>query len=219
FLLRENIAVSQVEALADDARVREAARRSLADSVAARLEKGYDHMLGRRFEGGVELSGGEWQKVALARAYMREAQVLILDEPVGPDRERGVRGTQGLAEEQPLPEGAPLADGVEAAVFAVRVDRAVPVHGGGVDAPLEAVRMAARGVRARVRPLHGQGVSPELEDRVGSLDLVARADRVVVAIGAHALVVVVLDHHRVGAVARVEGGGGVPAEAMRGQEL
>jgi ATP-binding cassette subfamily B protein len=81
FLLRENIAVSQVEALADDARVREAARRSLADSVAGRLEKGYDHMLGRRFEGGVELSGGEWQKVALARAYMREAQVLILDEP------------------------------------------------------------------------------------------------------------------------------------------
>ncbi|HEX9203715.1 MAG TPA: ATP-binding cassette domain-containing protein, partial [Vicinamibacteria bacterium] len=51
------------------------------DSVAGRLEKGYDHMLGRRFEGGVELSGGEWQKVALARAYMREAQVLVLDEP------------------------------------------------------------------------------------------------------------------------------------------
>ena len=81
FILRENIGVSQVEALEDDARVREAARRSLADSVAGRLEKGYDHMLGRRFEGGVELSGGEWQKVALARAYMREAQVLVLDEP------------------------------------------------------------------------------------------------------------------------------------------
>ena len=81
FILRENIGVSQVEALEDDGRVRDAARRSLADSVAARLEKGYDHMLGRRFEGGVELSGGEWQKVALARAYMRDAQVLILDEP------------------------------------------------------------------------------------------------------------------------------------------
>ena len=81
FVLRENIGVSQVEALDDDVRVREAARRSLADSVATRLEKGYDHMLGRRFEGGVELSGGEWQKVALARAYMRDAQVLILDEP------------------------------------------------------------------------------------------------------------------------------------------
>src|SRR5204863_528297 len=81
FVLRENIGVSQVEALEDDARVREAARRSLADSVASRLAKGYDQMLGRRFDGGVELSGGEWQKVALGRAYMRDAQVLILDEP------------------------------------------------------------------------------------------------------------------------------------------
>ncbi|HXF94945.1 MAG TPA: ABC transporter ATP-binding protein [Gemmatimonadales bacterium] len=81
FILRENIGVSQVEALGDEARIREAARRSLADSVAARFEKGFDQMLGRRFEGGVELSGGEWQKVALARAYLRDAQVLILDEP------------------------------------------------------------------------------------------------------------------------------------------
>jgi len=81
FILKENIGVSQVEALDDEERVRAAARRSLADSVASRLEQGYDHMLGRRFEGGVELSGGEWQKVALGRAYMRNAQVLILDEP------------------------------------------------------------------------------------------------------------------------------------------
>ena len=81
FVLRENIGVSQVEALSDDARIRGAATRSLADTLAARFERGYDQMLGRRFDGGVELSGGEWQKVALARAYMREAQVLILDEP------------------------------------------------------------------------------------------------------------------------------------------
>ncbi|HMJ57662.1 MAG TPA: ABC transporter ATP-binding protein [Gemmatimonadales bacterium] len=81
FVLRENIGVSQIEALDDDARIREAGRRSLADSVAGRVAKGYDQMLGRRFDGGVELSGGEWQKVALGRAYMREAQVLILDEP------------------------------------------------------------------------------------------------------------------------------------------
>ncbi|OLE60316.1 MAG: ABC transporter ATP-binding protein [Gemmatimonadetes bacterium 13_1_20CM_2_70_10] len=81
FILKENIGVSQVDALGDEARIREAARRSLADSVAARLEKGYEQMLGHRFDGGVELSGGEWQKVALGRAYMREAQVLILDEP------------------------------------------------------------------------------------------------------------------------------------------
>jgi ATP-binding cassette subfamily B protein len=81
FVLKENIGVSQVEALDDSSRVEDAARRSLADSVAGRLENGYDQMLGRRFDGGVELSGGEWQKVALGRAYMRDAQVLILDEP------------------------------------------------------------------------------------------------------------------------------------------
>lgn len=81
FLLRENIAVGQIEELANEPRILEAARRGMADRVAARLERGYDHQLGQQFEGGVELSGGEWQKVALARAYMREAQVLILDEP------------------------------------------------------------------------------------------------------------------------------------------
>ncbi|OLC08057.1 MAG: ABC transporter ATP-binding protein [Gemmatimonadetes bacterium 13_1_40CM_70_11] len=81
FILKENIGVSQVEGLDDDGRIREAARRSRADAVATRLQKGYDQMLGRRFDGGVELSGGEWQKVALGRAYMRDAQVLILDEP------------------------------------------------------------------------------------------------------------------------------------------
>jgi len=63
------------------ARITEAAERSLAASLLPRLPQGYRQMLGRRFEGGVDLSGGEWQKVALARAYMREAQVLILDEP------------------------------------------------------------------------------------------------------------------------------------------
>jgi len=81
FLLRENIGISQVEAMSDDARIRDAAQRSLADSVVKRVPQGYDQMLGKRFDNGVELSGGEWQKVALARAYMREAQVLILDEP------------------------------------------------------------------------------------------------------------------------------------------
>ncbi|HVF91453.1 MAG TPA: ABC transporter ATP-binding protein [Blastocatellia bacterium] len=58
-----------------------AADKSLAASLLARFPENYRQMLGRRFEGGVELSGGEWQKVALARAYMRDAQVLILDEP------------------------------------------------------------------------------------------------------------------------------------------
>jgi ATP-binding cassette subfamily B protein len=58
-----------------------AAEKSLASSLLGRLTGGYRQMLGRRFEKGVDLSGGEWQKVALARAYMRSAQVLILDEP------------------------------------------------------------------------------------------------------------------------------------------
>lgn len=80
-LFRENIGVGRVEQLSDEERIAYAARRSLADSVARRLPRGFDQQLGRRFEGGVELSGGEWQKVALARAYMREAQVIILDEP------------------------------------------------------------------------------------------------------------------------------------------
>lgn len=80
-LLRENIAVSEISAREERDRIETAARRSLADDVARRLAGGYDQQIGRRFEDGVELSGGEWQKVALARAYLRDAQVLILDEP------------------------------------------------------------------------------------------------------------------------------------------
>ncbi len=80
-LLRENIGVGEIGAVEQADRIRAAAERSLASSVAQRFAKGYEQMLGRRFEEGIELSGGEWQKVALARAYLREAQVLILDEP------------------------------------------------------------------------------------------------------------------------------------------
>ena len=80
-LLSENIGLGRVEALEDRPRIEHAAELSLAHDVASRLEKGLDQMIGRRFEGGVDLSGGEWQKVALARAYMRDAQILILDEP------------------------------------------------------------------------------------------------------------------------------------------
>jgi ATP-binding cassette subfamily B protein len=58
-----------------------ASEKSLAASLLPRLSGSYRQMLGRRFDQGVDLSGGEWQKVALARAYMRDAQVLILDEP------------------------------------------------------------------------------------------------------------------------------------------
>jgi ATP-binding cassette subfamily B protein len=77
----ENIAVGRIEARDDRARIEEAARRSLADRVISSLPAGYDQMIGKRFKGGMDLSGGEWQKIAIARAYMRDAQLLILDEP------------------------------------------------------------------------------------------------------------------------------------------
>lgn len=78
---RENIAVGKIEEIEDLPALKSAAHKSLADEVIARLGAGYEQMLGRRFEGGVDLSGGEWQKLALARAYLRNAQLLILDEP------------------------------------------------------------------------------------------------------------------------------------------
>jgi ATP-binding cassette, subfamily B, bacterial len=77
----DNIAVGRIEARDDRARIVAAAERSLADEVINRLPEGYDQILGKRFRKGVDLSGGEWQKVAIARAYMRDAPVLILDEP------------------------------------------------------------------------------------------------------------------------------------------
>jgi len=77
----ENIGVGRIDEVNNLPLVQLSAEKSLADEVIARLPLGYEQMLGRRFEGGVDLSGGEWQKVALARAYLRDAQVLILDEP------------------------------------------------------------------------------------------------------------------------------------------
>jgi ATP-binding cassette subfamily B protein len=94
--LDENIAVGEIDGLADyletadtteqdghatHPSIASAAEKAQASSLAARLPGGYRQMLGHRFEKGVELSGGEWQKIALARAYLRNAQVIILDEP------------------------------------------------------------------------------------------------------------------------------------------
>jgi len=78
---RINIAVGNIENVGNDQKIEEAAELSLADEVVKDLLNGYDQELGKRFKKGAELSGGQWQKIALARAYMSEAPIIILDEP------------------------------------------------------------------------------------------------------------------------------------------
>ncbi|MFY9751275.1 MAG: ABC transporter ATP-binding protein [Candidatus Acidiferrales bacterium] len=77
----ENIAIGRIEERENTFRIRGAALKSMAEEVIHKLPNRYDQLLGTRFEGGVDLSGGEWQRMALARAYLRDAQLLILDEP------------------------------------------------------------------------------------------------------------------------------------------
>ncbi|NNE26086.1 MAG: ABC transporter ATP-binding protein [Saprospiraceae bacterium] len=79
--IRENIAVGEITEIDNQTRIEDAAEKSLAEQVVAELPKGYDQQLGRRFKSGKDLSGGQWQKIAIARAYMKDAKVLILDEP------------------------------------------------------------------------------------------------------------------------------------------
>jgi len=77
----ENIGVGRIEEANNPFRIRAAAMKTFAEKVIQKLPNGYDQVLGSRFEGSMDLSGGEWQKIALARAYLRDAQLLVLDEP------------------------------------------------------------------------------------------------------------------------------------------
>ena len=79
--VNDNIAVGQIDQRMNEARIINSAHKSLADTVINKLPEAYNQLLGKRFNKGIELSGGEWQKIALARAYMRDAQLFILDEP------------------------------------------------------------------------------------------------------------------------------------------
>ncbi|MBZ9629260.1 ABC transporter ATP-binding protein/permease [Salegentibacter sp. LM13S] len=79
--LRENIAMGEIEEIQNQERINSAAEKSLANEVISEMPGGYDQQLGKRFKQGKDLSGGQWQKIAIARAYMKDAEVLILDEP------------------------------------------------------------------------------------------------------------------------------------------
>ena len=106
-----------------------AAHKGMAEELIRKLANGYDQMLGRRFEGGVDLSGGEWQKFALSRAYFRDAQVLILDEPTA--------ALDALAEYEIFRRFAELTEGKLAVLIShlfstVRMADRIVVLGGGV---------------------------------------------------------------------------------------
>lgn len=79
--LRENIAVGEIAEIHNQPKIDDAAEKSLANQVISELPFGYEQQLGKRFKLGKDLSGGQWQKIAIARAYMKNAEVLILDEP------------------------------------------------------------------------------------------------------------------------------------------
>lgn len=81
FTVKENISIGKIDEIDNLERIERAAKLSLAEEVVSELDFGYEQQLGKRFVKGQELSGGQWQKIALARAYMKNAEVMILDEP------------------------------------------------------------------------------------------------------------------------------------------
>jgi len=113
FSARDNIWMGNPSLPPDSDRIRDAARRTSADGVISSLPKGYDTVLGRQFEDGAELSIGEWQKVALARAFVRDAELIILDEPTA--------ALDPLAEAEVFDRFYELAEGRSAVVISHRL--------------------------------------------------------------------------------------------------
>jgi ATP-binding cassette subfamily B protein len=156
FTAADNIGVGRIEALADRDRIATAAEQSLADPVIRRLPGGYDQMLGRTFSKGQDLSGGEWQKLAIARAYMRDAEIIILDEPTA--------ALDARAEAEVFTRFKNLAEGTTAVLISHRfstvrmADRIVVLADGGVlEAGTHAELMALGGRYAELFELQAAG--------------------------------------------------------------
>ncbi len=112
FSAADNIGVGRIDVADDRERIIRAAEQSLADKAIGRLPEGYDQMLGRVFAKGQDLSGGEWQKLAIARAYMREAEIIVLDEPTA--------ALDARAEAEVFERFKKLADGTTAVLISHR---------------------------------------------------------------------------------------------------
>jgi len=139
FTASDNIGVGRIEVAGDRERIVSAAEQSLADPVIRKLPEGYDQMLGRTFVKGQDLSGGEWQKIAIARAYMRNAEIIILDEPTA--------ALDARAEAEVFTRFKNLAEGTTAVLISHR---------------FSTVRMADRIVVLADGKVEEQGTHPEL---------------------------------------------------------
>ncbi|WP_374623477.1 ABC transporter ATP-binding protein [Devosia sp.] len=156
FSAADNIGVGRIEAAADRDRVVAAATQSLADPVIRGLPEGYEQMLGRTFAKGHDLSGGEWQKLAIARAYMRDAEIIILDEPTA--------ALDARAEAEVFTRFKNLAEGTTAVLISHRfstvrmADRIVVLADGAVaESGTHAELMATRGRYAELFELQAAG--------------------------------------------------------------
>ncbi len=156
FTASENIGVGRIEVAGDRERIVSAAEQSLADPVIRKLPEGYDQMLGRTFLKGQDLSGGEWQKVAIARAYMRNAEIIILDEPTA--------ALDARAEAEVFTRFKNLAEGTTAVLISHRfstvrmADRIVVLADGKVEEQGTHAELMANGGRyAELFELQAQG--------------------------------------------------------------
>ncbi|MBX3581799.1 MAG: ABC transporter ATP-binding protein [Rhizobiaceae bacterium] len=152
----ENVGVGRMEAVPDRERIRSAAEQSLAAPVIERLPLGYDQPLGKLFANGRDLSGGEWQKVAIARAYMRDAELIILDEPTA--------ALDAKAEAEVFERFKRLATGKTAVLISHRfstvrmADRILVLSGGSIiEAGTHDELIAQRGVYAELFELQAAG--------------------------------------------------------------